>query len=89
MSVVKVVPKKEYEIIKKYLTSHDTGIVILIPEDIAERNGLKHLDEEDIDYDCGGEADLWVEIVSHDDHYFVREMKAREEESDNIKNGGS
>ena len=79
MSVVRVVPKNDYEVIKKYLADKDAGIVVLIPEDIAERNQLTHLDEEERDYDCGGEADLWVELVSHDDHYFIREMKEKGE----------
>jgi hypothetical protein len=79
MSVVRVVPKEDYKVIKKYLAGQDAGVIVLIPEDIAERNQLTHLDEEEIDYDCGGDADLWVELISHDDHYFIREIKEKGE----------
>lgn len=82
MSVVRVVPKEDYVVISKYLAGQDSGIVVLIPEDIAERNQLTHLDEAEIDYDCGGDADLWVELISHDDHYFIREIKGKEEEEE-------
>lgn len=84
MAVVRVVPKEDYQILSKYLAGQDSEVVVLIPEEVAERTQLAHLDEQDIDYDCGGDAvpyvDLWVELVSHDDHYFVNEMKEREEE---------
>lgn len=83
MAVVRVVPKEDYQILSKYLAGQDSEVVVLIPEEVAERTQLTHLDKQDIDYDCGGVlfyADLWVELVSHDDHYFVNEMKEREEE---------
>ena len=80
MAVVRVVPKEDYQILSKYLAGQDGEVVVLIPEEVAERTQLTHLDEQDIDYYCGGYADLWVELVSHDDHYFVNEMKEREEE---------
>ena len=79
MSLVRIVSKEDYEVIRKYLGTED-GIVVLVPEDIAERNQLTHLDEADVDYDCGGDADKWVELVCHDNHYFINEMKEKEEE---------
>lgn len=83
MSVVRVVPKKDYDVMMKYLAGQATGVVVLIPEDVAERNQLTHLDEQDIDYDCGGDPDLYVEVVSHDGHYFINQL--RENEEDNFK----
>lgn len=62
------------------MANHNSAVVVLIPENIAKRNNLTHLDEEEIDYDCGGDADLWVELVSHDNHYFISEMTENEED---------
>jgi hypothetical protein len=75
MSVVRVVPKEDFEIIKKYLFNHDSQVVVLVPEEVAKRNQLTHLDGEEVDYDCGGDADFWVDVVSSDGHYFIKEMK--------------
>lgn len=74
MSVVRVVPREDFEIIKKYLFSHDSQVVVLVPEEVAKRNQLTHLDGEEVDYDCGGDADFWVDVVT-DGHYFIKEMK--------------
>jgi hypothetical protein len=83
MSVVRVVPQEDYNVMMKYLAGQASGVVVIIPEDVAKRNQLTHLDERYIDYDCGGDPDLYVEVVSHDGHYFINQL--RENEEDNFK----
>lgn len=83
MAVVRVVPKEDYNVMMKYLAGQASGVVVIIPEDVAKRNQLTHLDKQDIDYDCGDDPDLYVEVVSHDSHYFINQL--RENEEDNFK----
>lgn len=74
MFVVRVVPKENFEIIKKYLFDHDSQVMVLVPEEVEKRNQLTHLDGEEVDYDCGGDADFWVDVVSSDGYYFIRRV---------------
>lgn len=83
MAVVRVVPQEDYNVMMKYLAGQASEVVVIIPEDVAKRNQLTHLDEQDIDYDCGDDPDLYVEVVSHDGHYFINQL--RENEEDNFK----
>ena len=80
-SNVKIVPKEDYEVLKKYLSS-PTGGVILIPEEVLKtlnetqqekiRDYAEGKNLEDIDYyDFGGEPDVSVEMVLSNTHNFL------------------
>ncbi len=73
MPVVKIVPKEHWELLKEYLDGQDR---IFIPEELVsqfkpeEQEKIQNLDEQEIEYNFGGEADMWVEIVHHAGHFF-------------------
>lgn len=73
MTKLKIVPQNEWEIIKKYLTVEG---VVLIPENIAKEVKCEGFDEEVIDYDFGGDADCWVDIVLNKDHFALKTLKS-------------
>lgn len=83
MAVLRFVPKSDWEVLKNYL--NDKG-VILIPEENTK--GIEKLkqyeldDYEDVWYDFGGEADIWVDIASHEDHYVIKKLCEAAEEED-------
>jgi hypothetical protein len=68
---VRVVPKEHWDIIQKYLYNSD-GALILIPEETISKYSeeeaklLRKADEQDINYDFGGEANHWVDIACVD-----------------------
>ena len=74
MSKIRIVPDKDYEVLKKYLASPESRIV-LIPEKIAKETNTKNIDENVLDYDHGGEADLEIDLVYHENHYFFDYLK--------------
>lgn len=71
-AIVKVVPKKDWEIIKKYLGSDG---VVLIPEDVAKQEGVEHMDYEEVSYNFGGEADVWMDVVCDGNHHVMPILK--------------
>lgn len=78
---VKVMKEEDYATLMSYL--EDDGVV-LITEETAERlkeETGKELDGSFIDdYDFGGEADKFIDIVHSEEHYFCKHLKARKVE---------
>lgn len=81
MTVLRVVPKEHMEIIREYL---EPGVV-LVEESVAAQleseHGIDLSDGRDVDYDFGGEADYYVDIVKDKGHYLVSELI---EEAENV-----
>ena len=75
-AVLRLVPQKDWEILEKYLSGHER--CVLIPEILVEslpQKHQEHLQESDcglVDYDYGGEADVWVDMVRSPDAYFLK-----------------
>lgn len=78
MVIMRIVPKEHWDILQEYLTV--SGGVVLIQEDVLgtlsdeQKTFLFENDGSDIDYDFGGDADIWVESVITKDHYFFGSM---------------
>jgi hypothetical protein len=66
-ATIKYVKSEHVEILQEYLS--DEGIALIFPEaqKKAKRKGIK--DGDLINYDFGGEADVYVEIVRDTKHY--------------------
>ena len=74
MTVLRVVPKEHMEIIKSYL---EPGVVLIEEElasQIEQESGIELSDGLDVDYDFGGEADCYVDIVKNKRHYLIEQM---------------
>jgi len=74
---VRIVPDKDWDIIRKYI---DCESVILVKESLIKE---LNLDEDEVidhgdGYDFGGEADIWVDVVSNEGHFFLQEMMNKE-----------
>lgn len=82
---LRVVPDEDFEILQRYL--EDDGGVVLIQSSTAATMFGKQTDELDgldlMDYNFGGEADVWVDIVHSPSHCAaeaVRSALAEDEE---------
>ena len=74
MTVLRVVPKEHMEIIKSYL---EPGVVLVEEDMVAQieaEHGIDLSDGRDVDYDFGGEADYYVDIVRDKSHYLIGEL---------------
>jgi hypothetical protein len=67
MPDIHFVPEKDLEVIKKYMTAEG---VVLIPEHLKEICNEEHIDKMTGEYDFGGQADIWLEVITKPDHYF-------------------
>lgn len=67
MAAVKIVPEEDMRVLEKYL---DAKGVVLISEAVV-RQLPEICDNMVVDYNFGGDADVWVDIVRDDDHYFL------------------
>ena len=68
---VKFVKPEHVEILNEYLV--EEGVALIFPEAQAKAEARGLTDGQLIDYDFGGEADLFVEKVRADDHYFLNQ----------------
>ena len=56
---------------KKYLTSEG---IVLVPESVAKEVKCDKFDDKSIDYDFGGEADYWVDVVLDEKHIALESL---------------
>lgn len=77
-AVVRMVPREDWEVLKKYLA--DTEGCVLLSGSVLEglpkeqREQLQRVDNCVIEYDYGGEADVWVDMVQSPDAYFLKDF---------------
>lgn len=84
MVKTKIVPKEDMAILRKYLSCE--GIVLIdeaILSELTETQAtyVKKNDDQYANYDFGGEADMWVDMVDSTDHMFIGFLFPEEEES--------
>lgn len=79
---LRVVPDEDFEILQRYL--EDDGGVVLIQSSTAAGEQADELGGLDLmDYNFGGEAGVWVDIVHSPSHYAaeaIRSALAEDEE---------
>lgn len=69
----KIVPDKDFDLICKYL--EEPGMT-LVRESLAKEVGLNDDNIDDVECDdFGGEADVYVDLVSSDQHLFITEAR--------------
>lgn len=94
MAKLVIIPEEDYNVVKKYLPSSGfPDSVVLVPETVIEGSDfpaetaakLRELDGQPIDYDFGGEADLFVDVITDKDHYALASLglATADEESEN------
>lgn len=94
MAKLVIIPEEDYDVVKKYLPSSGfPDSVVLVPETVIEGSDfpaetaakLRELDGQPIDYDFGGEADLFVDVIPDKDHYALASLglATADEESEN------
>lgn len=94
MAKLVIIPEEDYNVVKKYLPSGGfPDSVVLVPEAVIEGSDfpaetaakLRELDGQPIDYDFGGEADLFVDVITDKDHYALASLGLAtvDEESEN------
>lgn len=94
MAKLVIIPEEDYDVVKKYLPSSGfPDSVVLVPETVIEGSDfpaktaakLRELDGQPIDYDFGGEADLFVDVITDKDHYALASLglATADEESEN------
>lgn len=71
MAKVVVLERKEYDRLREIIGD---PIVVVVEKSIADQIGEEKLEEMAEDYDCGGEAETWVDFVSHNGHHFFRDI---------------
>lgn len=82
---VKVVPKEDWDVLRKYVNGSG---VILIPAELAEKTGVE---EQEVEYDFGGDADVWVDIVRDETHHLydiLSEVEAADAVNSSINTRG-
>ena len=85
MAKVRVIPEKDWEVLEKYICRGEEAYVFVpeknlavLSEDQAEK--ISRLDRREIDYDFGGEADIWIDVADGD-NFCMRELLDLEDDS--------
>ena len=78
MATLKIVPQKDWEILREYLYADDGGAVVLVPESSLKKfpeSSVQKLQDHDGDflyYALGGEPNIVLDILT-DQHSYVGE----------------
>lgn len=72
MSKAVVLDDNEFARLKEMLNHK---IVVVVKKSIADGFGEETIKTAAEDYSCGGEADVWVDFVGSDEHYFMDFLK--------------
>ena len=70
MAILKIVPEEVYQVLMEYLSDSD---VVLLPESVLTdfspeiQRKFRRMDQEgQIDYDFGGDPDVYVDVIRSD-----------------------
>jgi len=69
----KIIPDEEFRKLHELLV--EDGIAVLIKESLAKEVGLTEEGLDEMTYSCGGDADVWLDLVSDNHHYFLEEAR--------------
>ena len=85
MSILKIVPGKDYQVLMDYLS--DPGVVLL-PESVLAgfppeiQRKFRRMDQEgQIDYDFGGDPEVYLDVIRNDWGYAYKTLAAAEEDN--------
>lgn len=69
MATFMLVPEKDWEVLKKYVANGDP-CVVLVRESVARE--IDMVLPVEIDYDCGSDPDVWIDVAHNTDHFAIR-----------------
>ena len=83
MAILKIVPEEDYKVLMEYLSEPS---VVLLPESVLAdfspeiQRKFRRMDQEgQIDYDFGGDPDVYVDVIRSDWCYAYRTLTAAED----------
>ena len=83
MAILKIVPEEVYQVLMEYLSDSD---VVLLPESVLSdfspeiQRKFRRMDQEgQIDYDFGGDPDVYVDVIRSDWGYAYKTLTAAED----------
>ena len=86
MAILKIVPEEIYQLLMEYLS--DPGVVLL-PESVLadfspeiQRKFRRMVQEGQVDYDFGGDPDVYVDVIRSDCCYAYKTLAEAEAEDD-------
>lgn len=86
--MVVIVPNEDWKVLKKYLGKGE-GLVFVSEETLAmfpedQQKKLREMDKDPrVEYDFGGEPDIYVDIIHDPDSYAAKELLGLNDEEDN------
>lgn len=83
MAILRIVPEKDCQVLREYLS--EPGVVLL-PESVLAgfspdvQRKFRRMDQEgQIDYDFGGDPDVYVDVIRSDWGYAYKTLTAAED----------
>lgn len=82
MAQLFVVPKDDYKVLRKYLFGSCGMSTVLVPEEVLENPEfpkaaaaeLRALDGMEVNYDFGGDPDIFLDVITSKDHYSLTSL---------------
>lgn len=78
MAIIKIVPKEDWEVVKKYVNGGEANSgIVLIPEEVYEalsadvKEAIQNKEGYDDSYAFGDEADVDIDVVLSEEHFFI------------------
>lgn len=69
-----IIPDEEWEIVRKYIFGSKS--ILLVRECVARELGVTEEILNNLEnYNHGGDADIWIDVITSSDHYAMGEMR--------------
>ena len=75
MTTLVVVNKEQRQALRELLLGKGS-VLVVTTEELAKKYGLE--DGQDLDYEFGGEADVWLDLAYDEQHYFFADLRETE-----------
>ena len=82
MAQLFIIPEEDYEVLKKYMLNCSGSSLVFVPEPVINdpdfpeemAKKLRELDGEVVDYDYGGEPDIYLDVITSPKHYALSSL---------------
>ena len=82
MAQLFIIPEEDYKVLKKYIPNCSGSSLVFVPEPVINdpdfpkemAKKLRKLDGKAVDYDYGGEPDVYLDVITSKEHYALSSL---------------
>jgi hypothetical protein len=76
MTQLIILSDKKYDEFRSLI---ENGVAVVVKKSVLKGTGIAEDEARELarEYDCGGDADVWLDLAGSDGHYFISFLKEK------------